>query len=68
MIKKISINGSMAIKICKKQVNAASTARNSDLFLFEADLMALCYNAGDIVEGVLPFMEKRSPDFPSSKK
>jgi enoyl-CoA hydratase len=67
MIGKIASKGPLAIRICKKQVNAASTARMHDLYLFEADLMDLAMASGDTVEGVLSFAEKRLPQFPSSK-
>jgi enoyl-CoA hydratase len=65
MIDKIASKGPLAIRICKKQVNAASTARMHDLYQFEADLMDLCTLTGDTVEGVLSFVEKRAPRFPS---
>jgi len=67
MIDKIALSGPMAVKICKKQVNAASTSRFYDLYQFEADLMDICFNSGDTTEGITSFMEKRPPDFPSSK-
>jgi enoyl-CoA hydratase len=67
MISKIASNGPLAIRICKKQVNSASTARMNDLYTFEADLMDLCMLAGDTVEGALSFMQKRPPCFPSSQ-
>jgi enoyl-CoA hydratase len=65
MIDKIASKGPLAIRICKKQVNAASTARMHDLYLFEADLMDLAMASGDTLEGVLAFVEKRRPQFPS---
>ena len=66
MITKIANRGPMAVRICKKQVNAASMARTKDLYLFEADLMDLCMLAGDTIEGVASFIEKRTPCFPSA--
>jgi enoyl-CoA hydratase len=66
MIIKIGAMGPLAVKICKKQVNAASTARMKDLFLFESDLMDLCMMNGDIMEGAISFMEKRPARFPSA--
>ena len=66
LVTKIANRGPMAIRICKKQVNAAATARTKDLYLFEADLMDLCMLAGDTVEGVASFIEKRTPRFPSA--
>jgi enoyl-CoA hydratase/carnithine racemase len=67
MIDKIALNGPLAIKICKRQVNAASTARLSHLYLMEADLMELCADNGDIMEGMMSFLEKRESHFPSGK-
>lgn len=67
LIEKLSLSGPLALRMCKKQVNAASTVRNMDLYLFEADLMDLCFNSGDTMEGIFAFMEKRRPNFPSSK-
>ena len=66
MAAKIEAKGTLAVRICKKQVNAASTARTKDLYVFEADLMDLCMLNGDIVEGAISFMEKRFPLFPSA--
>ncbi len=65
LIDKIALKGPLAIRICKKQVNAASTARMHNLHLFEADLMDMCMMAGDTMEGVTSFIEKRRPRFPS---
>jgi enoyl-CoA hydratase/carnithine racemase len=67
MIDIIALSGPTAVKICKKQVNAASTSQYHDLYQFEADLMDICFNSGDTMEGIMSFMEKRSPDFASSK-
>jgi enoyl-CoA hydratase/carnithine racemase len=68
LIGAIAPSGPMAVKMCKKQVNAASTARYYDLYPFEADMMDYCFNSGDIIEGIMSFVEKRPPDFPSSHK
>jgi enoyl-CoA hydratase len=68
MIDTIALSGPAAVKICKKQVNAASTSRYYDLYQFEADLMDICFTSGDTMEGILSFMEKRPPNFPSAKK
>jgi enoyl-CoA hydratase len=67
MIDKIASKGPLAIRICKKQVNAASMARMHDLYLFEADLMDMAMASGDTLEGVLAFVEKRPARFPSGK-
>ena len=67
MADRIAQNGPLAVKICKRQVNAASTAQMSHLYLLEADLMELCTTNGDIMEGVVSFLEKREPRFPSGK-
>jgi enoyl-CoA hydratase len=67
MADRIALSGPLAVKMCKRQVNAASTAMLSHLYLFEADLMELCTNNGDMLEGIASFMEKRNPNFPSAK-
>jgi enoyl-CoA hydratase/carnithine racemase len=67
MAVKIGARGPLAVRMCKKQVNAASVARMKDLYLFEADLMDLCLLAGDTVEGAISFMEKRPPRFPTAE-
>jgi enoyl-CoA hydratase len=68
MIARIAAKGPLAVRICKKQVNAASTVRMRELYQFDADLMDLCMLAGDTVEGVLSFIEKRPPLFPSGQQ
>jgi enoyl-CoA hydratase/carnithine racemase len=67
LVDKIATRGPLAIRMCKKQVNAASTARMANLYLFEADLMEFCTVAGDSTEGMMSFVEKRHPVFPSAK-
>jgi len=67
MIGQLTSSGPLALKMCKKQVNAASTACYRDLYMFEADMMDLCYNTGDTLEGITAFMQKRPPQFPSAK-
>lgn len=60
---KIIRRGPLAIRICKKQVNAASVARMSDLYLFEAELWERNQLSPDVQEGIKASIEKRPPDF-----
>jgi enoyl-CoA hydratase len=60
---KIIRRGPLAIRICKKQVNAASVARMSDLYLFESELWERNQISPDLQEGIKASLEKRPPDF-----
>jgi len=60
---KIIRRGPLAIRICKKQVNAASVARMSDLYLFESELWERNQLSPDLQEGIKASIEKRPPDF-----
>jgi len=60
---KIIRRGPLAIRICKKQVNAASVARMSDLYLFESELWERNQISPDLQEGIRASIEKRPPDF-----
>ncbi len=60
---KIMRRGPLAIRICKKQVNAASVARMSDLYLFESELWERNQISPDLQEGIKASIEKRPPSF-----
>jgi len=60
---KIMARGPLAIRICKKQVNAASVARMSDLYLFESELWERNQLSPDIQEGITAALEKRPPRY-----
>jgi len=63
LARKIMRRGPLAIRICKKQVNAASVARMSDLFLFESELWERNQISPDLQEGIKAAIEKRAPEF-----
>ena len=63
MAEKILSRGPLAIRICKKQVKAASVARMSNLFLFESELWERNQLSPDTAEGILAAIEKRTPNF-----
>ena len=60
---KIMRRGPLALRICKKQVNAASVARMSDLYLFESELWERNQISPDLQEGIRAAIEKRPPEF-----
>ncbi|MDD5399144.1 MAG: enoyl-CoA hydratase/isomerase family protein [Dehalococcoidia bacterium] len=60
---KIMRRGPLAIRITKKQVNAASVARMSDLHLFESELWERNQISPDLQEGIMASIEKRPPSF-----
>jgi len=62
---KIMRRGPLAIRITKKQINAASVARMADLFLFESELWESNQQSPDVQEGILASIEKRPPSFKS---
>ena len=60
---KILSRGPLAIRIAKKQVNAASFARLSNLFLLESELWERNQLSPDIKEGITASIEKRPACF-----
>jgi len=60
---KIMRRGPLAIRITKKQVNAASVARMADLNLFESELWERNQLSPDVQEGITASIEKRPPAF-----
>jgi len=63
LARKIMRRGPLALRICKKQVNAASVARMSDLYLFESELWERNQISPDLQEGIRAAIEKRPPEF-----
>jgi enoyl-CoA hydratase len=63
LARKIMRRGPLAIRICKKQVNAASVARMSDLYLFESELWERNQISPDLQEGIRAAIEKKPPEF-----
>ncbi len=63
LVQKIASKGPIAIRICKKQVNAASLARMADLYPCEPELVERLMLSDDVKEGIQAFLEKRPPRF-----
>jgi enoyl-CoA hydratase len=63
LVQKISTKGPLAVRICKKIVNAASLSRMADLYPCEPELVERLHVSGDVEEGVQAFLEKRPPRF-----
>lgn len=63
LVQKIGTKGPLAVRICKKIVNAASLSKMADLYPCEPELVERLGLSGDVEEGVRAFMEKRPPRF-----
>jgi len=63
LAEKIASRGPLAIQICKKQINAATTARMYNLFLLESELWERNQLSPDLSEGIKAALEKRPPHF-----
>lgn len=59
----ISSRGPQAVKMCKEAVNNGVEMDLKRACSYEADLFALCFANPEQQEGMLAFLEKRSPDF-----
>jgi enoyl-CoA hydratase/carnithine racemase len=68
LVQKISTKGPLAIRICKKQVNAASLARMTDLYPLEPELVEKVMESGQAAEGARAFIEKRMPKYKSGNR
>jgi len=60
---KLLTRGPLGLRIAKKQVNAASVARMSDLYLFESELWERNQISPDMAEGFKAAIEKRPPRY-----
>ncbi|MBM3118785.1 MAG: enoyl-CoA hydratase/isomerase family protein [Chloroflexi bacterium] len=63
LVQKIATKGPLAIRICKKQVNAASLAKMADLYPCEPELVERLMLSDEVKEGIQAFLEKRPPRF-----
>jgi 2-oxoglutaroyl-CoA hydrolase len=63
LVRKLERKGPLALRICKKVVNAASVARMSDLYVCEPELVERLMLSEDVKEGIAAFIEKRPPKF-----
>jgi enoyl-CoA hydratase/carnithine racemase len=60
---KLLTRGPLALRIAKRQINAASVARMADLYLFESELWERNQISPDINEGIMAAIEKRPPKY-----
>jgi len=63
IIDKVGSKGPLAVRICKKIVNAAAAPNIGDLYICEPELVERLYLSGDPAEGRKAFQEKRPPRF-----
>jgi enoyl-CoA hydratase len=68
LAQKIRSKGPLAIRICKKQVNAASMSKMADLYPLEPELVEYIMASGQAEEGARSFIEKRAPEFKSQQQ
>jgi enoyl-CoA hydratase/carnithine racemase len=62
-IGKIARKGPLALRICKKIVNASSLSRMADLYPCEPELVERLMLSDETKEGIAAFLEKRDPRF-----
>ena len=63
LVQKIATKGPLAVRICKKIVNAASLSRMADLYPCEPELVERLMISDEVAEGLQAFLEKRPPRF-----
>ena len=61
IVSRMRTGGPLAMRMAKKLVNAASPAWLGDVSIAEPELIERLYAAGEPVEGVAAFLEKRVP-------
>jgi len=59
----LSRRGPLALRMTKKIINAATSARAEDLYLSEPEMVERLHLSGEPAEGGRAFLEKRPPDF-----
>jgi len=64
LVRKMAGKGPLALRMCKKIVNASSVARMSDLYVCEPEIVERLMLSDDVKEGIAAFLEKRPPRFP----
>jgi enoyl-CoA hydratase len=63
LVDKLSRRGPLALRMCKKMINAASSARMEDLYVCEPEMVERLHLSGEPAEGGRAFLEKRAPRF-----
>lgn len=63
LVEKIATKGPLAVRMCKKIVNAASLSKMADLYPCEPELVERLMISDEVVEGIQAFLEKRPPRF-----
>jgi len=63
LVEKIATKGPLAVRICKKIVNAASLSKMADLYPCEPELVERLMVSDEVAEGLQAFLEKRPPRF-----
>lgn len=60
---RIAANAPLAIRLTKEGLNRSATMNLSDSLEYEAQAQSICFGSEDCREGILAFLEKRSPVF-----
>lgn len=63
LVNKIASKGPLAVRIAKKQVNAASLAKMADLYSCEPELVERIMLSDEAKEGIQAFIDKKNPRF-----
>jgi len=63
LVEKIATKGPLAVRICKKIVNAASLSKMADLYPCEPELVERLMVSDEVNEGLQAFLERRPPRF-----
>jgi enoyl-CoA hydratase len=63
LVSKIAGKGPLAVRMCKKIINAASLSKMADLYPCEPELVERLMLSEDVKEGIQAFLDKRPPRF-----